>query len=300
MKKFLNLRGFDVLVLEGDARLLAWLATGAGLPAAAYSTYVLDDLNGDDNSINSVSTSPERASCVGDTVFVGEATGDRYSKGTLRDMFLWMGGQYDWFETERTPLWLARQIGKFDPLSFVPPALPDVSEYTFVVSQQNGRISPAWETWQALFGKNAVHWAEGYNIRKTLAITVGQPRLLELFTAAHQLHEAFPLWYAETFGKDPVSRLVLTGILPDTASQELVTQIISQHRGIDLSPLKDDAGYAVTRDKARVDVFPPSARIKKGVIAIKEPELTSNQARQYAAVLLAAADFLDGFARGNK
>lgn len=64
---------------------------------------------------------------------------------------------------------------------------------------------------------------------------------------------------------------------------------------ITIEPISDDCGFAVVMNddsELRVDVFPPDDE-GGAFISITEPRLTALRARQFAQLLLVAADFAD-------
>jgi hypothetical protein len=78
---------------------------------------------------------------------------------------------------------LAFDVRKWQPP--VAPSEPSTIPCTFVVTQMDGRLSPAWDAMEFLYSK--VAWAKGYTYRKTYEINISLERVIQLDAAARTI-----------------------------------------------------------------------------------------------------------------
>ena len=122
---------------------------------------------------------------------------------------------------------IVEAIVVFEARKWQPPAAP-TEPCTFVVSQMDGRLFPAWEAMEFLYG--TVDWAKGYTYRKTYEINISLERAIQLNALAYTNLAGAGDWLD---AQKPLLQKLLTGrlkLLPKL--NDKISRLVKQY-GVD-------------------------------------------------------------------
>ena len=231
-------RGFEFEILEGNPRLLAWLTNGAGRATCLYEVVSFDSNVAPPNVLLAVGNieSPGDVIPIFD-VLVGDDQktrilrtdsnrGDFGSLGWAVKNLLHPDGRT--FLTTKEQRIAVEAILAFDVRKWQPPVAPSepyTLPCTFVVTQMDGRLSPAWDAMEFLYSK--VAWAKGYTYRKTYEINISLERVIQLDAAAHTILAGAGDWLD---AQKPLLQKLLTGrlkLLPKLEDE--ISRLVKQY-----------------------------------------------------------------------